>query len=172
VSVRDDLIEGVWRTIPEEKASRLIELVPISPENYAEALKLAVHPEQETFVAGIVQTLADAYVWHESEFRLAFNDDVAVGYLLVFPFDRQEQRLVNIVRLMIDSKSQGKGLGGSLLDSAIEWISDFEPRPDLLRISTLPDNAVALSLYKSRGFEDAGTEDGEVALYKRVGIDA
>ena len=147
----------------------MIELVPIVPENYAEALKLSVHPEQESLVAGIVQTLADAYVWRESEFRLAVSEGVAVGYLLVFPFERQGQRLVNIVRVMIDARYQGKGLGGSLLDTAIEWISGFEPRPDLLRIATLPDNAVALALYKSRGFEELGTEGGEIALYRKIG---
>jgi diamine N-acetyltransferase len=146
----------------------MIELVPITPENYAEALALSVLPEQEAFVAGIVKTLADAYVWNESEFRLAFDGDTAVGYVLVFPFNREGQYLVNVVRLMIDAKYQGKGLGGALLDSVIEWVSHFEPRADVLRISTLPDNTVARSLYKSRGFDESGVEDGEVALYKTV----
>ena len=41
------------------------------------------------------------------------------------------------------------------------------PAPDLLRISTLPENEVALGLYLSMGFEIQGTEDGEVALYRR-----
>ncbi len=34
-----------------------------------------------------------------------------------------------------------------------------------LRISTLPDNTVALSLYRSVGFQERGLESGEIALY-------
>ncbi len=150
----------------------MIELHPITPENYSEALELSVLPEQQAFVAGILKTLADAYVWHDSLFRLAFEGDVVVGYLLVFPFEREGKRIVNIVRLMIDARYQGKGLGSDLLETAIDWISRFEPRPNLVRISTLPDNAVALSLYKSHGFNEAGVEDGEIALYREMNCDA
>ena len=49
----------------------------------------------------------------------------------------------------------------------MEWVSGFSPRPELLRISTLPENEVALGLYLSLGFEIQGQEEGEVALYRR-----
>lgn len=149
----------------------MIELREITPENYAQALELAVHSEQGAFVAGITKTLADAYVWRESIFRIAFEGDVVVGYLLVFPFERETKSIVNIVRLMIDARYQGKGLGGDLLRAALVWVSGFYPRPRSIRISTVVDNTVALSLYKSLGFHEAGIEDGEIALYRDVGGD-
>ena len=91
-----------------------------------------------------------------------------VGYLLVYPFQQDEKRIVNIVRLMIDARYQDKGLGKRLLDAAIAWIASWEAKADLLRISTSPENERALSLYRSRGFVEQGLEDGEVALYKTV----
>ncbi len=103
-------------------------------------------------------------MWRESIFRLAFDGDVVVGYLLVFPFERETKSIVNIVRLMIDARYQGKGLGGDLLRAAIVWVSGFQPRPRTIRISTMADNTVALSLYRSLGFHEAGIEDGEIAL--------
>lgn len=149
----------------------MIELREITPENYAQALELSVRFEQDAFVAGITKSLAEAYVWRESIFRLAFDGDVVVGYLLVFSFERETKSIVNIVRLMIDARYQGKGLGGDLLRAAIVWVSGFHPRPRTIRISTMADNTVALSLYRSLGFHEAGIEDGEIALYREVGSD-
>ncbi len=146
----------------------MIELREITPENYSQALDLDVHPEQGALVASVTRTLADAFVWQGSIFRLAYDGDVMVGFLLVFPYERQKENVVNIVRLMIDAKHQGRGLGRGLLTTAVTWVSGFHPRPSLIRISTVADNHVALSLYRSLGFQDAGLENGEIALYRKV----
>lgn len=146
----------------------MIELRAITADSYVQALELSVRPDQSDFVAGITKTLADAYVWQDSTFRLVFDDGIAVGYLLVFPFERESRRIVNIVRLAIDARHQGRGLGRGLLDVAMKWISGFHPAPSTIRISTLPSNEVALSLYRSRGFQEAGIEDGEIALYYEI----
>jgi diamine N-acetyltransferase len=90
-----------------------------------------------------------------------------MGYVLVFPFERDGLRIVNIVRLMVDARHQGQGFGRAILSETLSWISGFSPQPDALRISTLPENDVALGLYLSMGFEIQGTEEGEVALYRR-----
>lgn len=144
-----------------------IELIRITPENHKAARALAVRPDQEHLVASVEASLADAYVWEAAEFRIACKNDEPVGYVVVFPFDRAETRIVNIVRLMVDARHQGRGLGRAILDETIRWMSQMSPAPDLLRISTLPENEVALGLYLSMGFEIQGTEDGEVALYRR-----
>jgi ribosomal protein S18 acetylase RimI-like enzyme len=149
----------------------MIELRAITPDSYAQALGLSVHPEQSAFVAGITKTLADAYVWQDSVFRLVFNDEVAVGYLLVFPFEREFRPIVNIVRLAIDARHQGRGLGGGLLEATMKWISGFQPAPSTIRVSTLPSNDIALSLYRSHGFHEAGIENGEIALYYEIDVD-
>lgn len=144
-----------------------IELSPISPDNHKAIRALSVRDDQTHLVASVEASLADAYVWQESKFRAAFVADIPVGYTLVFPFDKDGSRIVNIVRLMVDAEHQGRGLGRAILTETCRWISTFSPMPDALRISTLPENEVALGLYLSMGFEIQGTEEGEVALYRR-----
>ncbi len=152
--------------------SNMIGLLPITPENHLAARKLSVRPNQERLVASIDKSLADAFVWKDSIFRVAFEEGVPVGFILVFPFEDNDKRIVNIVRLMIDGRFQGQGLGRQLLNKTLDWISSFDPEVDLVRISTLPDNNVALSLYKSGGFVERGIESGEVALYIEAESDA
>jgi diamine N-acetyltransferase len=143
-----------------------IELVQISPANHKAVRALSVRPEQAHLVAGVDASLADAYVWQGAMFRAACEHDVPVGYVLIYPFDRDGLRIVNIVRLMVDARHQGRGLGRAILSRTLEWISALSPPPDALRVSTLPENEVALGLYLSMGFEIRGSEEGEVALYR------
>ena len=143
----------------------MIELRPITPENHRAARRMKVRDDQAHLVAPIESSLADAFVYSTSSFMVAFEGDVPVGYVLVQPFDEDGKRVVNIVRVMIDADHQGRGLGRELLEGTIRWVSAFEPTPERLRISTLPDNAVALGLYRSLGFQARGMEEGEIALY-------
>jgi diamine N-acetyltransferase len=141
-----------------------IELQTISPDNYELALGLSVRTDQEEFVASVQKSLADAYVYPEASFRLALLDHIIVGYVLIFPVDSDSGRTVNIVRLMIDQRYQGQGLGRQLLEVTLHWIQALEPKVQRVRISTLPQNARALSLYESVGFVRSGMEDDELAL--------
>ena len=119
---------------------------------------------QEKFVASIEKTLADAYVWSDALFRLAFEGDRAVGFILVFPFEDDGANVVNIVRLMIDKERQGRGLGRALLAATLEWIKSFEPVVDEIRISTFLDNTAALHLYRDMGFQNHAIAEGEQVL--------
>ena len=142
-----------------------LKLVPISPDNYRLATELTVRPDQQELVASVQKSLADAYVYPESLFRLALLDDLPIGYLLLFPFDSARGRTINIVRLMIDHRYQGKGWGRELLAAALDCIQMFSPSVKTVRVSTLPRNHVALRLYEGAGFLREGVEDGEIALY-------
>ncbi len=144
-----------------------LELVAIDEHNHRAVRSLDVHPDQTHLIASVDASLADAYVWTDSIFRAALEEGIPVGYVLVYPFDRDGYRLVNIVRLMVDARHQGRGIGRTLLGTTLDWIRTFTPAPDLIRISTLPENERALGLYLSMGFEARGTEDGEIALYRR-----
>jgi len=144
-----------------------VELAPITPDNHKAVRALAVRPDQKHLVAGVDASLADAYVWEGAVFRAALENGEPVGYVMIYPFDQDGQRVVNIVRLMVAAEFQGRGIGRQILTETIDWISNLSPRPDALRISTLPENEPALGLYLSMGFEIRGTEEGEVALYRR-----
>ena len=144
-----------------------VTLEPIDEENHKALRALRVHPRQENFVATVEASLADAYVYPDAEFRGVFAGDEPVGYVMIFPFDRDGLRVVNIVRLMIAAPHQGRGLGRAALETTLAWIRGLTPDVDLIRISVVPENEVALGLYLSFGFETKGMEDGEVALYRR-----
>ena len=139
-------------------------LQTISPLNHERARQLSVWPHQKDFIASIDKTLADAFVWSDALFRIAFEGDTPVGFILVFPFEDNSENVVTIVRLMIDKDHQGRGLGQGLLEVTLEWIRSFNPRVDEVRISTLPANTVALNLYRRMGFHDVEIVDGEQVL--------
>jgi diamine N-acetyltransferase len=141
-------------------------LCAIGPKNHEAVRALGVGLEQTRFVASVEKSLADAYVWPDAVFRAAFSGNTPVGYVLLFPFEEDGIRLVNIVRLMIDADHQGQGLGRALLRETVRWIGTWAPAVQRVRISTLPDNVPALTLYRTEGFEEAGTEEGEVVLYR------
>lgn len=141
----------------------MIELRDITPDNHLEVRALAVFPEQQHLVATVDKSLADGFIWKDALLRAAYHDNTAVGFVCVFPFEENGRRTVNVVRLLIDSRHQGQGLGRALFGSTLKWVESLSP--DRIRISTLPENEVALSLYKSMGFVEAGIEDGEIALY-------
>ena len=132
--------------------------------------QLSVRKDQTGFVATVQKSLADAYVYKESIFRIAYHGEDAVGYLLLFPYVEAELQHVNIVRLMIDQRYQGQGLGKRLLDEAFELIGTLTQQVQIVRISTLPDNETALALYKRAGFVERGIEDGEIALYLSLSL--
>jgi diamine N-acetyltransferase len=146
----------------------MIELQEITAENHIDTRSLRVHSSQEKFVATVDKSLADAYVWKEAQARVATDDGVAVGFVMIFPYNSEEQRVVNIVRLLVDFRFQQKGIGRQILEATLEWIKSLSPTVNRIRISTFPENAVALNLYKSSGFSGDEIEDGEVVLYRRV----
>lgn len=142
-----------------------MELLHITPKNYDSAKLISVKPDQQDFVASIKDTLADAYVYKASEFRLVKCEEDLVGYVLVYPFSEKGEKYVNIVRLVIDKEHQGKGYGRQLLRDTIHWIYSYYNQVSKVRISTMIENKVALSLYRSEGFEERGVEENEIALY-------
>lgn len=143
-----------------------IELHKISPENHEEVRALAVRPDQVHLVASVDKSLADAYVWQAAEFRAVYRDGEPVGYVVIFPFEKDGRPTVNIARLMVDARFQGEGVGRETLSETLRWVDSFTPRPEQIRISTLPENVIALGLYKGMGFVAEGIEEGEVALYR------
>jgi ribosomal protein S18 acetylase RimI-like enzyme len=142
-----------------------MKLEPVTNASRALAEGLAVRPDQEAFVASFAKTLADAEADQAALLRLAIVDRQPVGYVLLRPDEIDGYRVVSILRLAIDHRWQGRGLGRLLLETVLGWIDTFRPAVDLVRISAVEENRSALSLYESTGFRRMGIEDGEVALY-------
>jgi ribosomal protein S18 acetylase RimI-like enzyme len=64
------------------------------------------------------------------------------------------------LEVFVDSSARGLGVGRRLLQTAIDWA---EAHPDLRKVglAVFEDNARALSLYRSFGFEIEGRREGE-----------
>ncbi|MFT7218451.1 MAG: diamine N-acetyltransferase [Candidatus Azotimanducaceae bacterium] len=157
---------GVRSTAPDLThlgTYEMIELRDVTPDNHLDIRSLAVHPTQQQFVATVDKTLADAFVWKEALVKAGYVDGEAFGLVMIFPYEEEGASMINIVRIMVAAKHQGKGLGRALLNETLHWIDALAAQR--VRISTFSDNVVALSLYKNIGFVEIGIEDGEVALY-------
>ena len=139
--------------------NQMIELKPITEDNFIDTFNLKLAPGQESFVSHPVRSLAQAYVYRDQcqPFGI-YAGEKMVGYVMViYDYDVPEY---DIWHMMIDEQEQGHGYGSAAMDQIIEYI---KTRPfgdtDRIALTVNKDNPVARKLYESRGFEATGAED-------------
>ena len=137
----------------------MVELKPITEENFIDAFHLKLAPGQEEFVSHPIRSLAQAYVYRNQcqPFGIYVADKM-VGYVMViYDYDIPEY---DIWHMMIDESMQGRGFGAAALDRVIDYIRT-KPFGDSGRIALTCNkhNAVARKLYESKGFSATGNED-------------
>jgi diamine N-acetyltransferase len=155
-----------------------ISLRPIDQDNYRECIELSVAPDQERFVASNLQSLADAYVWRDgAEPYAVYAGDEMVGFALLFPLvgdvpgypvpaDATPSGYI-LVRLMIDSRFQGRGYGRDALDAIVETIRSRGLAR--IRLSIVPENEQALAFYRRNGFVETGDIlGGEIVMERQL----
>lgn len=146
----------------------MVELKPITEENFIDAFNLRLAPGQEDFVSHPIRSLAQAYVYRNQcqPFGI-YASGRMVGYVMViYDYDIPEY---DISHMMIDEAEQGRGYGGEALDQVIEYIAT-KPFGDSSRVALTCNrrNPVARKLYESRGFHATGYKD-EIELARTVG---
>ncbi|MBO4379111.1 MAG: GNAT family N-acetyltransferase [Clostridia bacterium] len=137
----------------------MVELRPITENNFLDAFHLKLALGQEEFVSHPVRSLAQAYVYRNQcqPFGI-YAEDRMVGYVMViYDYDIPEY---DIWHMMIDEPMQGKGYGNEALDRVIEYIRT-KPFGDSNRVALTcnRNNPVARKLYESKGFSATGIED-------------
>ena len=139
----------------------MVELRPITEDNFIEAFNLRLAPGQERFVSHPIRSLAQAYVYRDQcqPFGICAEGRM-VGYVMViYDYDVPEY---DIWHMMIDESMQGRGFGGEALDRVIEYI---KAKPfgtsDRVALTCNRDNAAARRLYEKKGFSATGVEDGD-----------
>lgn len=148
----------------------MVELKPITEDNFVDAFNLRLAPGQEEFVSHPVRSLAQAYVYRNQcqPFGIYANEKM-VGYVLViYDYDIPEY---DIWHMMIDKEEQGQGYGGEALGKVIEYIRT-KPFGSSGRIALTVNkaNLVAMGLYERMGFAATGAVyDDEVELTMTVG---
>ena len=148
----------------------MVELKPITEDNFVDAFNLRLGPGQEEFVSHPIRSLAQAYVYRDQcqPFGIYTNEKM-VGYVLViYDYDIPEY---DIWHMMIDEEEQGQGYGGEALGKVIEYIRT-KPFGSSGRIALTVNkaNLVARGLYERMGFAATGAVyDDEVELAMTVG---
>ena len=145
--------------LQDQKEKRMIELRPITEDNFIDAFHLKLAPAQESFVSHPIRSLAQAYVYRNQcqPFGI-YAGEKMVGYVMViYDYDVPEY---DIWHMMIDESMQGHGFGSEALDRVIEYIRT-KPFGDSGRIALTcnKSNPVARKLYESKGFSATGVED-------------
>ena len=137
----------------------MIELSPITEDNFIDAFRLKLVPGQERFVSHPIRSLAQAYVYRDQcqPFGICAEGKM-IGYVMViYDYDVPEY---DIWHMMIDESAQGHGYGSAALDRVIEYI---RTKPfgssDRIALTCHRDNTVAAKLYEKKGFLATGVED-------------
>lgn len=135
-----------------------MELRAIAEQNYQKILDLSTGAGQEEFVARNVRSLAQAWVFRDRARPYAlYEGEEPVGFIM---FDwRPEKKWVEIWRLMIDHRFQGKGYGRAAVQKALEFLREsglFEK----VQINYVEENQGAKHLYRSMGFQETGAMEG------------
>lgn len=144
-----------------------IKLVPISIDNWEDALDLKVSEDHKQFVAPNVYSIAECQFYPDVTAFGIYLDDIMVGFTMYGTIkdsdcDDDDFRFW-IWRLMIAEDHRGKGFGREATKMAIEEAR--RKGHSSVVLSTEPHNHRAISLYESMGFKATGKIDDDEEEY-------
>ncbi len=142
-------------------AKRNVRLVEVDTKNLNDLIRLQPFESQYNFVADSCYSLAEAYA-NLSAGRYAqpfgiYHDGEMVGYVMViYDYDIPEY---DVWHMMIDGSKQGNGYGAAALDRVLDYIKTMPfGGSDRVTLTCNKENPKALSLYKSRGFQETAAD--------------
>ena len=144
-----------------------LKLIPVTAENWREAVFLTTDPDgriplDEKWIANNAFSLLQCVYDRDWDCRLLMDGERSVGFLF-YGYDRDTDHYL-LCRYMIDVKYQNKGYGKAFLPLAVELIRNQYGCRDVYT-SVHDDNAHALHLYTSFGFERTEEMDAEERVY-------
>ena len=141
-----------------------IALREITRENWRATLSLAVHPEQQRFIADYAPiaaiALAKAYIRPDGLVWLPYAIYAAeeiVG-LIELAYEPNSRDQYWVYHFFIDCVQQGKGYGKAAFQAFIQLIRDQHPHCRQLNLTVHPENSRAQQLYTGLGFQRDGRE--------------
>lgn len=151
----------------------MIELRPVTKDNWGALIKLKVREDQKNFVASNLYSIAqaqfgDEYEGHWDLYPFGIYDgDAPVGFLMYGINIDHSGHQAFIQRLMVDEKFQGRGYGRFGMEAILETFRANE-LIKVVGISYEPENEGARKLYASLGFVETGRiiEDEVEAVLK------
>jgi diamine N-acetyltransferase len=143
-----------------------ITLQDITPDNFQECIHLSVYKEQEKFVASNIYSIAESKIFPFWMIKAIYSDAIMVGFLM-YAKDHENGKL-DVSRLMIDCKFQGKGYGKEALNCILR-IAKEDEEIDQIVIHVEKENINGKQFYKNYGFEDMRMmEYGEEVFIFRI----
>jgi len=140
-----------------------ITFIEITPANYDECIALSVSPEQKSFVAANVDSLAEA---KENPGMVPVGiskNNKLIGFAMYGNSTNENKSW--IIRFMIDKTYQRQGFGKKALSELIKLLFDKYPNSDI-RLCVEPENIAAIKFYESFGFAYTGEKWGNEFIYE------
>ncbi len=135
----------------------MINLRTITKENIEDILNLSVSEEQKGFVSDNSESLAQAYVYHDTAWPFAiYEDDTPVGFIMMGYYEAKQY--YTLWKFMIDQRYQHNGYGRQALLQGLDFIKE-KFNPDRIYTGVALGNHVAKELYESVGFVDTGLRE-------------
>ncbi|MGH7865697.1 MAG: GNAT family N-acetyltransferase [Candidatus Binataceae bacterium] len=141
-------------------------LKPVDRSNWKAMIQLRTRPDQETFVAPALLSLAGCYVKrYGAEFEYAplviCDGERVVGYVTFFG-DPQSADNYWVDDVLIDAAEQGKGYGRAAMLLTIRRMLARFGNCRAIELTCFRANTSAAALYETLGFKNTGTMTPEV----------
>lgn len=148
-----------------------IVLREVAQDNWRATLQLAVHPDQQRFIADCVPivalALAKAYIRPGGLIWVPYAiyaDADMVGFIeLAYALNSPDHYWV--YHFFIDHRHQGKGYGKAALQTFIQVVKDQHRSCQQLKLTVHPENRRAQAVYTGVGFRPTGEEQFEEPVY-------
>ncbi|RJT78448.1 GNAT family N-acetyltransferase [Arthrobacter cheniae] len=147
-----------------------MELASLTQENLGKSVSITLRPEQEAFVAPVMQSIAEAYVNPTAWPRLVVDGDDVLAFIMgnFDPDHEIEAFRAGIWRLNVAASAQGRGVGRFAVGGLEEEARDRGVK----RISVLWERGEHSpeGFYLKLGFVPTGKElFGETVAFKDLG---
>jgi diamine N-acetyltransferase len=155
---------------PMPEAGSPVSLREVTADTVRAVTRLAVSPEQTSYVAGNAVSIAQAYFDRSAWFRAVYAGEVPVGFVMIEDQTllegeaRPAEPEVGLWRFMIDRRAQGRGFGAEAIALLVAHVAT-RPGIHQLWCSCVPGPHSPRAFYEKLGFVATGAvDDGEEVL--------
>jgi diamine N-acetyltransferase len=154
--------------LTDQRPPDAVTLREITEENRAAVSGLRVRPDQELFVASVVESLDEAVATPQAApwYRAIYAGDAPVGFVMLSWNVTPAPGILGpwfLWRLLIDERHQRRGYGRAALDQVIDLVRAAGAREFLT--SYQPGTGEPWPFYQRFGFEPTGEVfEGELVL--------
>ncbi|MGD8121390.1 GNAT family N-acetyltransferase [Vibrio sp. TRT 2004] len=136
----------------------MIQLAPMKSSDLEQVMNLRIEKEQLPYVGTIEEILLNAddkvhphLVWRQEKVVGIFLIDTTYGQ----NYDFSPSDAVGFRAFLIDSGSQGKGIGGKSMSKLAGYLSEQYPNFGAVYLTVNCKNTLAYQCYVNNGFKDS-----------------